>query len=139
DGVANWLDQTIQIKEKYLPVVSFAVTFIGVVVLVFYLGKLIEKAINMAAMKPLNKLAGALFSVLKYGLIMSVILGFLLPINKNLDLIKQSTINESVLAKPIEGLATTVIPAVKESDFYKALNGGKLEQWKDEIIDDLTD
>ena len=139
DGVANWIDQTVQIKEKYLPVVSFAVTFIGVVVLVFYLGKLIEKAINMAAMKPLNKLAGALFSVLKYGLIMSVILGFLLPINKNLDLIKQSTINNSVLAKPIKELATTVIPAVKESDFYKALNGGKLEQWKDELIDDFTD
>lgn len=137
EGVAHWLDQTVQIKEKYLPVVSFAVTFIGVVVLVFYLGKLIEKAINMAAMKPLNKLAGALFSILKYGLIMSVILGFLLPINKNLDLIKQSTINESALAKPIEGLATTIIPAVKESDFYKALNGGKINQWKDDLLDDL--
>ena len=68
---------------------------------------------------------------------MSVILGFLLPINKNLDLIKQSTINESALVKPIEDLATTIIPAVKESNFYKALNGGKINQWKDDIVDDL--
>ena len=139
DGVAEWLDQQFQINEKYLPAVSFAVTFLGVVILVFWLGKVIEKFIDLVAMKPINKIAGAVFSMLKYALIMSIVLGFLLPINQNLDLVKKETIRESLLTEPLHDFALVVIPAVKDSDFYKSLNGGKIEQWKDELLDGIQD
>lgn len=139
DLVADWLKDAVNIKEKYLPAVSFALTFIGVVVLVFYLGKMLEKVITMAAMKPLNKIAGAGFSLLKYGLILSIILGFLLPICKNLDILDQSSIEGSVLLEPVHDFALVVIPAIKESDFYTAMNGSKLEQLKDNFIDDVKE
>lgn len=139
DFAADLLRDSFNLKEQYLPALSFALTFIGVIVLVYFLGKMVEKVINMAAMKPLNKIAGAAFSLLKYGLILSIILGFVVPMAKNLDLLKRETIKESLLLEPVQDFALVLIPAIKDSDFYTSLNGTKLEQMKDQVLDDLRE
>lgn len=72
--VAVFLTDNLNIKTEYLHIISFIVTFIGVVILVHFIGKLLEKLINMVALGFLNKLAGAVFGVLKAAVFLSVII-----------------------------------------------------------------
>lgn len=72
--VAGFLTEELNIKTDYLPIISFIVTFIGVVILVHFLGKLLEKLINMVALGFLNKLTGAVFGVLKAAIFLSVLI-----------------------------------------------------------------
>lgn len=138
DFTADWLKRNFEMKDKYLPALSFTITFIGVIISVHFIGKAIEKVVNLAAMKLVNKLAGLLFSIVKVGLIMSVVLNLLIPMNREAKLISSDVLNSSLLLAPVQAFAPTVIPAVKESDFYKSLNPGKLEQLKDDVLDKLN-
>ena len=44
-----------KIDSKMLPLASFGATFLVVVILIFALGKLLEKVVNMVALKLVNK------------------------------------------------------------------------------------
>ena len=138
DFTAEWLRNYFEMKDKYLPALSFTITFIGVIIAVHFIGKAIEKVVNIAAMKLANKLAGLLFSVLKVGLIMSIVLNLLLPMNREAKLVPLDGLDASLLFPPAQAFAPTVIPAVKESNFYKSLNAGKLEHLKDDVLDKLN-
>ena len=74
DFVTVWMRESLNWTSKYMPVISFALIFIGVLVLVFAIAKLLEKIIKAVALGFLNKLAGGIFGILKFGLILSVII-----------------------------------------------------------------
>ena len=73
---AKYLSEAFDISEKIMPLISFAVTFILIVIVVFMLAKMLQKIISMIALGFINKAAGSLFGMLKFGLIMSVIINF---------------------------------------------------------------
>jgi membrane protein required for colicin V production len=88
----------------YLPIVSFVITFVFVVVLIYLLGKILEKFIDFIALGFINKLAGVLFGVLKGTLIMSIGLSILL--NLNVPVISAEKKNDALLYQPIESIAS---------------------------------
>jgi membrane protein required for colicin V production len=121
DYMAEWLSEETTIHENYLPVIAFAVTFIGVVVAVYFLGKSVEKVAHIAALKPLNKILGMVFSIAKFGLFLSIILIFLDPLNRTTKLVPQETIDASILYTPVKDFSLFIIPAIKESHFWESL------------------
>lgn len=68
------LQENSGLNNQYLPVISFAVTFILLVIGVHLLAKLIETFVNIASLKLVNKIAGALFGLFKAGLIIFILL-----------------------------------------------------------------
>ena len=70
---ANALKEWLDIEGSWLGYLSFLITFILAVFGVYALAKVIEKAVNLAALKLVNKLAGLVFGVLKVALILSLI------------------------------------------------------------------
>jgi len=121
DQVAIWLQDGLKLTSDYLPIISFAVTFIGVVVAVHFVGKALQKVIKMAALGFVNKLLGLAFSVAKVGLVLSVALVFLSSVNKSFKLIPEEHQQDSMLYAPVYNFSLIVIPAVKSSEFYKRL------------------
>lgn len=79
------LRDNFDLEGAWLPLISFAGIFILVVVLTRVLGKVLTKIVHATPLGAVDKLAGALLSVLKWGLGISVILwvldtfGFQLP------------------------------------------------------------
>ena len=71
DFASNLLSDSID--QKYLSLTAFMVTFITIVVLVYFIGKLMEKVVDIVQLKFVNKLLGACFGLLKFGLIISEI------------------------------------------------------------------
>ncbi|MCK4570237.1 MAG: CvpA family protein, partial [Bacteroidales bacterium] len=84
----EYLRENFEIAEKYLYIISFAITFIIVAVLVFLAGKIIHKLVSIIALGFLNKIAGGVFGFLKAVLVLSVILYFLNEFDTNSSILK---------------------------------------------------
>jgi len=57
----KYLSEMFDISEKIMPLISFAITFIVIVIAVYALAKLLQKFIKMIALGTMNKIAGACF------------------------------------------------------------------------------
>ncbi len=105
DFTAGYLRQYFTISPKYMAAVSFIVTFIGVVVVVMALAKLLEKFINILMLGFLNKLGGALFGMLKGALFLSVVILVINYFDTGHTLIKPRAVKQSVFYEPVASLA----------------------------------
>jgi len=74
DIAAEWLDVHYAIGKSYLGLVSFALTFLVVALGVHFLGRILEKIVDITALKPLDRLGGMLFSTGRAWLFWSIVL-----------------------------------------------------------------
>jgi len=72
--VAEWLDDNTNIGSQWLPLLSFILIMIGVILIVRWIANLAEAAIEIVLLGWLNKLGGIIFYVLLYMLVYSIIL-----------------------------------------------------------------
>jgi len=121
DQLSAWAINESNLSTEFLPILSFSAIFIVVVIGVNFLGKGLEKVVNMAAMKLVNKLAGLLFSVLRMALILSVILMIINAFDAQVAIVPKKLKESSLLYVPISGLAAKVVPAVKNSEWVAPL------------------
>ena len=119
DFLSGWMQNSLGWTSKYLPLLSFAVIFIGVLLTVFGIAKLVEKLVKAVSLGFLNKLGGAVFGMLKFGLLLSMIIFFLEAINKNIPFIPEEIRTNSLLYKPVQKIAPLVIPGLNESKLAK--------------------
>lgn len=111
---AEYLSKIFDIASNLMPLISFAVTFIGIVIVVFTLAKMLQKIVSMVALGFVNKAAGALFGMLKFGLIMSVIINFSNLLNDQVEFIEPEMKNSSILYEPVGKIAQLIIPGLKD-------------------------
>ncbi|MGB5647056.1 CvpA family protein [Muriicola sp.] len=103
-------------NERTMSLISFIITFFIIVILVIMAGKLLTKVAELAMLGLLNKIAGGLFGTLKVAIILGALLIFLESVNKNLRLINEESIAESVLYEPIRNIGALVFSTVIKSD-----------------------
>ena len=106
--VQAYLEESFEIAEKYLYIISFAITFLIVAIIVYLAGKIIHKVISIVALGFLNRLAGGIFGLLKAALVLSVILYFFNGFNSSL--IKSDVKDSSILYEPIKSIVPMIIP-----------------------------
>lgn len=103
--VAGMLDEKTDISSKWLPVLSFAIVFIAVVISVNLLGKLIEKSLELAFMGWMNHVGGMVFYVLIYTFIFSIALFYA----DQLHFIGEGTRKSSMAYSYIEPMAPVIL------------------------------
>jgi membrane protein required for colicin V production len=108
DVMVGLLADLFSIDSKYLPIFAFILTFVLVVVAVVYIGKAVEKLIDILLLGFLNKLAGAVFGVLKGALIMSLVIWILNYFDADQKLISQQSRNNSSFFNHIESIAPSI-------------------------------
>jgi membrane protein required for colicin V production len=125
DYVANKLKESVDWEENYINIVAFTATFFVIIVVVSLAGKAFTKLANFASLGILNKLMGAVFGALKFGLIASVILIIFAHANSTIEFIQPQKLEKSVLYKPVKGLATMIFPDIikQEKELRKELLG----------------
>jgi membrane protein required for colicin V production len=114
DFVAGLLGNAFDYQGKYIEIISFAIVFLTVVVLVHLLARIIERAVKAVSLGFLNKLLGAVFSLLKAVFILSILIYFLNRFDENAGVIKPETRQASVLFPIVEKIAPAVIPKMQE-------------------------
>ena len=118
DLTANFLRENVGMSSKYVPVIAFTLTFLGIGAMVYFLGKTIEKIIKVTQLTPINKLAGVFFSVLKYIYILSTLLILLESYDEKIGFFPPKMKEESLLYHPIMQVSKTSIPGMKESTIF---------------------
>jgi membrane protein required for colicin V production len=132
--VAGYIGKAVKISDEWLPVISFAVVFLGVVLLIRLGANAIEKAIEVALLGWVNKLGGIILYAAIYILIFSVLLFYA----EQVKLLKPETIQQSVTysfvqpwgPKAINGVGS-IIPIFK--DMF-----GELESFFDGVAKNIS-
>ncbi|MDY6799816.1 MAG: CvpA family protein [Bacteroidota bacterium] len=99
-----------EVSGQYLPIISFAITFIVIVVAVHILAKLLNKLIDAIALGIVNRMLGVLFSVLKYAFIISIILVLINKADDKYNFIPEEAKENSLLYKPLSNFAPLIFP-----------------------------
>ncbi len=115
------LTDKLNVESKYISLISFVATFAIVIVVVFLLGKALEKVINLLQLGVINKLIGALFGFFKAAFILSVLIFLLNKIDEEQNLVSKETRDSSFLFNPISSIAPAVFPKLKMSELNKMI------------------
>lgn len=115
--VAEYIGKAVKISDTWLPVISFAVVFILVVLLIRLGANIIQKTVEIALLGWVNRLGGILLYVAIYLIVYSVILFYV----EQVKLIQPATIQNSATytfirpwgPRVINGFAS-VIPFFKD-------------------------
>ncbi|MCC7332801.1 MAG: CvpA family protein [Flavobacteriales bacterium] len=117
-----YLSKFFDISDNIMPLISFSITFITIVILVFILAKLLQGVLKKAALGIFNKILGLAFGVLKFAFIISIVLNLLNVFNKEVEFIKPEQKQSSLLYNSIEKLGQMIIPGIKELKLNSALS-----------------
>jgi membrane protein required for colicin V production len=124
---ADFLVKTFEINAKYLHLISFAVTFLGIIIGIHLLAGLLDKIIESVALGMLNKLMGMLFNILKMAFIVSIVLLLVNNVNIKYRFIPEDKTEESVLWEPISALAPKIFPYLQFESVKNSLEFRKIE------------
>jgi len=132
--VAGYIGQAVKVSEQWLPIISFVVVFLIVILLIRFGAKAIESAVEVTMLGWVNKLGGIILFVSIYIVVFSVLLFYA----EQMKLIQPEIINKSIIysfvqpwgPKAINGFGS-IIPVFK--DMF-----GELEQFFDGVAKNIS-
>ncbi len=110
---AEYLNNDLDYHSSHIHLIAFLLTFIAIVVGVFFMAKVMEGIVAITGLSIPNRIAGALFGILKMSIILS---GIIFILNEHALLSKwlSAQIREqSLLLEPIAKVAEKIIPKVR--------------------------
>lgn len=107
---SDLLYRYLHLQTQYLSLISFALTFILIVIAVHLLARVIDKLLKAVALGFVNRLAGMVFGILKTALIISIILVVVNNIDKRVPFIPEEHKQGSLLYEPLSRLAPAIFP-----------------------------
>lgn len=107
----NYLHELLNWNKKYITIASFILTFLAIVIAISLAGKFLTKLADFASLGLLNKFFGGIFGFLKMALIVSVLLIYFTKFNNKVAFVEETTLQESVLYKPIKEMAGIMFPS----------------------------
>lgn len=123
--IKYFLQDLVSWNPRTIEVTAFFLTFLIVVVGIHLLAKFFTTVADFAYLGWINKVAGAAFSMIKTILALSIFIAVFNKINVNNWLVKQETLNQSVLFNPVQEISKLVYP--------------RLELWYKEIKEKTKD
>lgn len=126
DWTAGFISKTFNYHSEFLSTIAFLLTFIGIVVLIHILGKILDNTVKAVALGFLNRLAGIIFGVLKTAVILSILLLLFDSVDENVHILPSKQKAESKIYSPMKQLVPTLFPFIKlwNTD-QKKQQGGK--------------
>ncbi|HLO91274.1 MAG: CvpA family protein [Chloroflexota bacterium] len=101
-------------ESPLIHILAFALSYLLVIVIMYIIGKSIEKMLELASLGCLNRIAGALFGVFKGLLLASAIIYVFEIADRNNVIIKREKKEVSIFYKPIAQLIPSLVPQVKK-------------------------
>lgn len=131
---AGYIGKAVKISQEWLPVVSFIIVFIIVVLLIRLGANAIERTVEVVMLGWLNKLGGILLYTVIYTIVFSVLLFYA----EQIKLIQPEIIRQSVVYSFVQpwgpkaiNCVGAIIPVFK--DMF-----GELEQFFDGVAKDIS-
>ena len=114
--LSEYLYRNTELTSDFLPIISFAIIFVGVVLLVHLFAKAIEKLAKAVALGWANKAAGALFGVFRMTFMLSIVIMMLMRFELLDKFNRGETAQQSFLYSPVVQVAPFVLPILEDID-----------------------
>jgi len=129
DLTTNLLVERLNMQTKYISIISFALTFIVIVIVVHLLGRLFDRLAQAAALGLVNRIAGLIFSLVKASFLISILLVVLNTIDKHIPFIPEKHKQGSFLYAPLSKLAPAVFPYLNFEAIQEEKEGGEMKEY----------
>ena len=110
---AVFLRNQFHLSEGVLSFVSFLSVFLAILIAVVLVAKMIEGFLDLTALGILNKIAGAVFGMLKWAFILMVVLYFFMPLDERFHFFSPEKIKQSYVFGPLKSFSQSVLPFMK--------------------------
>ena len=128
--IQPFLKSQFEIGSSLIPIVSFAVTFLIIVLIIKLIGFIIDKIVNFIALGIISRLLGGVFGLLKAAFILSSLLLILNAFDNYFNLLPANQKTQSIFHKPISNIIPSILieinggeKLIKETN--KLLNNSK--------------
>lgn len=108
--VAKFVDA----QGSTLQYLTFFIVFVSVILIMVFLAKLLEGLLKIGNLNVFNKVAGAMFGILKFAIVVSVVFSVFRPIDAHLGLLSAKTKSSSILYQPVIHVTKFLFPALKD-------------------------
>ena len=103
---------------EYVPIVAYALCFLAVGAMVYFGGKMLEKVIKVVQLGLVNRMAGALFSIITMTLLLGGVILMSDSYDQRSDILSEETKEGSLLYYPVLNTSKVLIPKIEESSLY---------------------
>lgn len=114
--VGDFLKSRVSWEEQIIQITAFAITFVIIVFAIGLAGKALTKLADFTALGLLNKILGAVFGLLKTGLILSILLSVIDKSPIELSFLSPKSLKKSILYIPVKAIAPTIFPILEKVD-----------------------
>ena len=133
DAVAAWMSGFVKADGDLIAIIAFILTFIGVMVLVRFLGRLMSNLVEAISLGFIDKVGGFIFGLFKGALIVSILIMIMnvLGLSSVVDGVKK----DSLLYPKVEKIANVLY---KNHDVVKESIDNSIEKIENVIETSLT-
>jgi membrane protein required for colicin V production len=114
EPVCTWLARYITVSDTVLHVIGFAVTLLGVLIIVLFFAKLLTKVADSASLGWFNRVLGFVFSIALSAVILSILIILFDTLNTKFELVKTPILTDSVLYGHLKDLGYFIFPYLKQ-------------------------
>lgn len=114
---SEWLSQYIEASPQIMNIAAFALIFFIVILGLTAIGKLLEATVKIVMLGWLNRLLGAVFSLLNCALILGIFIMAFTSLNGAFEFVSEESLADSVLYIPLRDTAYNIFPYLKEMLF----------------------
>ena len=118
---AEWLNQQFDLSTRTTEVGAFGLTFLGVVVGVHFIAKLLEKIVDLTALSMLNKLGGLLLGLVQTLFVLSALTYALDGVFGPRQWLPESQVKQSVLYPFVRDAIEYVVPDMERTTPWEEL------------------
>lgn len=101
----DFLRDFLNISSKYLSYIALGITFLLVAIVIYLLGKLLTKVVDIIALGLVNKLLGTVLGVMKYFIALCVLLMIIDALNDKFHFLAEEARDKSLLFNPFLNFA----------------------------------
>jgi len=113
---------------QFVGITAFLITFVVIVIIIHFIGLIVDKFIEKISLGFLNSFLGMIFGIFKSALILSVIFVILNAIDAKHHFLPREKIEESKIYNSIADLAPAIFPIIGEGNFDKSFDRFKKKQ-----------
>ena len=107
------LKDFLNITSRYLSYIALAVTFLLVVIVVYLLGKMLTRLVNIISLGLVNKLLGTLLGIAKYFIMVCVLLMIVDALHDKFHFISEETRENGLLFVPFINFAKQMYNTIR--------------------------
>ena len=111
--ICDWLSQYLTMDETMLKIVAFILVIIVITLILNLLGNMLTHLLHALTLGWFNRILGALFGILKVGVILGLLIMVFEGLNSSMDLVDRSPLDGSKVYTALRELTETVFPYLK--------------------------